>query len=992
MTRRGFITQGRGVVYNERVKMSIRRITIFAPLTALFLLFSAGAAHAQTVGAWDARAVTPTVMPNDVGGALAYPGSGDFIYATKGNGSTAFWQYSISGNSWSTLAVIPETILGGADLIAPGNGYVYLGCFCVTYFHRYDISAGTWDAVLPAQPASLGSSSSDPAMAYDGSNLIYVLSGVGDNNLYSYSISGNVWDVTLLDTPDGGSGDFSTIVYPGSGDFLYLLRGFDKRFERYSISGNSYETMTSPAAISAYPNLTSANGVIYELRGPTAVGVGTTDFYTYSIGGNSWTALTSITDAVDVGTDIEGVGNSTDGFRLFATRGGGFDNFYRYTISAAASTGGSAGSAFLLAPRDAGLSLARTTPPASPTNVTVTPTACNGTCGATISFSYTPLAVHQGRPLTFAFVNENGETLGSVYEPLAGIKSYTLELKNLAANSPLNGRLCARFGSGSGCANAQSWTLFGIDPGKVKLSAEIDGDRYRARVALPPYTNEGVEQSSVRLEVTENDGKVFGATLKRSGESFVSLPTGNYTFMLTPINARGAAGAPVKLPLTLKSFGEALTLDVGARVAEGQLASGFIASSNRLGNNGFELLVERKGEALQFTANDSAPIEMRLNLTATLVPLHTTKVNGIPASEKEQFAFVFSCTPGGSCKPVSSLAQKGNVATRAADIREGLVTAKTLDAVVAARMQGSVAYATVSVIGKELSGLEGTLEFSAGRLRGGKGEVVVTVGDALGNKIAKSAQINIAGIPARITLFDIAALPEPEEEGDVVARAIVEYRDFAERALLLNLSFVEEAVITAEPIPTVPRLVQVLVTRDDGTGVQFALFCEESCGIAAVAAPTGAPLAVAQEENPDGTARAIAGGVTLTYDAQNALPMLIGAADGGFARAELRARYASFGFGNMVGELRANETLARAAFAGTGGYLNLFPEVIERVIFDLAPLIINYSAPQNLAPVIESVLGARVVSQSRPAILKEASEVGAPVSPLLNTIRNLLAP
>lgn len=972
------------------MKISAFHIGCAVPVAAAALVFSAVSAHAQTVGAWDARAATPAVI-SDVGGALAYPGSGDFIYATRQNGSNAFWRYSISENSWTTLAVIPETPVGGVDLEAPGNGKVYLTCYCATNsLYEYDIATNAWTA--KANPSvSLGGSADDPAMASTGGDLIYVLRSGGNHDFLSYSISGNSWTETLASTPDIVNGSFGALVYPGSGTKLYALRASDGRFEEYDITGDTWTTKTSPFGASSYSTLTAANGVIYALRDG-----GTTDFLSYSISGNSWTSLAAISDAAGTGNDIIGVGNSTDGFRLFATRGGGFDNFYRYTISAAA--GGSAGSAFLLARQDAGLVLARATAPAAPTNVSVAPAQCGDNCRASIAFSYAPLAVHAGRPLTFAFIDEHGQTLGSIYEPFAGVTTYTLELKNLPLNSPINGRLCAQFGPSAGCANVQSWTLLNIDDKRVKLSAEVDGDRYRVRVQTPPYPNEGVEQSSVRLEIMKNGGNVFGAILQRSGDFFVSLPPGTYTFILTPINARGAAGIPVKLPLTLQSFGEALTLDADARVAENRFVVGFTAISNRLGNNGFEFLLERNGDALQFTANDGAPVEVRLNLTATLVPLHTTKVNGAPVSEKERFTFVFSCLGSGvsvtdACKPVSVLAQKGNIVSRAADIREELAMAKTLDAVVTASMRGNLMHATVSVIGKELSGLEGVLEFPVDRLRGGEGTAVFTVADALGNRIAKVAPVSIAGAPARIAFFDVAASAEPEEKGDIIARAVVDYRNFAERALFLNLSFAEEAMLTGEPLPTVPRLVQALVTRDDGTGAQFALFCEENCGITAIAAPTGAPLEVVAEENPDGTVRAIAGGVMVTYDAANALPMLIGADGAGFARAELRARYASFGFGNIIGEFRANEALARAVFTGTGGFLNLFPEVIERVIFDLAPLIVNYIAPQNLAPIIESVEGARVVSQSRPVrILKEASEVGAPVSPLLNTIRNLFAP
>jgi|GEM_PF-5370113 len=1051
------------------------------PFAALFLLFFGGVAHALTAGAWDTGpAVTPAALLNTIGSALAWDSTTNTIFATKGSGSKTFWRYNVSGNTWSALTDITETILGGADLVAPGNGYVYLSCYCATkYLYRYDIAATTWSA-MTNPPGTLGSSASDSSIEFDGGNLIYALSGGGDAKFYSYSISGNSWS-TLTNTPDATS-DFGTITYPGSGDFIYLLRGSDKRFERYSISGDSYLTMTSPPATSAYPNLTSANGVVYELRGPTAIGTGKTDFYSYSVSGNSWTTLAVTPADIDVGNDIVGIGSASAGFSLYATQGGSSDVFYRYTISLAASTGGSAGSFLLRAQQDAGYSLARATSPAVPANVVVTPTPCNGTCGASIAFSYSPLPAHQGRPVTFAFIDEFGKTLASAYEPFAGTKNYVLDLKNLAPNSPITGRLCAQFSPREGCVVVQSWTLFALDEKSVKVKADVEGDGYRVRVIVPPFTNEGVEASGVRVNVeraaemalnsaraermpaaetllaqitgvfsptqagashttvvapaeaitvlpllraapkTINDGvlvpskiapapvaeKLPGTFLAKSGEWQAVLPPGEYRIVLTPVNGKGISGPALTLPLSLAPLRDPITLSARMEIAEGQLHTLLDVALNRRGNTGVDFLTTRAGSAFMLRANE-VPAETHLTLTASVVPSAALLKNSRSGDAvDERFEFVFACASGAkTCAVKSALAQKGGVVSRGAVGKnsDGFVTVKTDDAIATVRMTEGVTQVSVTATG-ELKRLTSEESAALNAFRGGAATLSFSAVDALGNTASiRDVPVNIPGSESAITAFTVATAGDA---GDIEAHGVIDYANFAERGLLINLSFTEEGLGAAGSLQSTPQLVQLLMTRDDGTGIQFALSCEASpqageaspqagdktCSVAAIAAPQGTPLAVAQKEHTDGTVSASAGGVTLTYDAQNAMPVLIGvrpdvtvgASVAGFSRAEVRARYASFGLGNFVGELKANEATAKAAFFGAGRYLNLFPEVVEKVIMNLAPIIINYTAPQTSAPVVESIAGGRVVSQSSPVQLLN---VGAPVSPLLNALRKI---
>jgi hypothetical protein len=188
---------------------------------------------------WTTMAATPATI--SLGGALVYPGSGDFLYGYRGNNSTTFYRYSISGNTWTTMAntpatiyYVPGTIYYGAALVYPGSGdflYGYRGNNDTT-FYRYSISGNTW-TLMANTPAAIFYGG---ALVSPGSgDFLYGYRGSNSTTFLRYSISGNTW-TTMANTP-GGIHQGAALVYPGSGDFLYGYRGNNSTtFYRYHLS------------------------------------------------------------------------------------------------------------------------------------------------------------------------------------------------------------------------------------------------------------------------------------------------------------------------------------------------------------------------------------------------------------------------------------------------------------------------------------------------------------------------------------------------------------------------------------------------------------------------------------------------------------------------------------------------------------------------------------------------------------------------------------
>jgi hypothetical protein len=233
------------------------------------------------------------------GTALAWDFS-DYIYAlygaATGDSRKWFYRYSISNNSWETLANTPADQGEGDAITWVGRPYNYVfatigGEQRPTYFMRYDPSTNSWSDA-PADP--LGGMGDGASLVWTGSFYLYALRGEfleGSPlcDFWRYSLSGNTWTAIAdipADSHDGGAGgvgDGGSLLYIGfwlsnQTDYIYALSGNqaypepipDKRFYQYTISNDSWTRLANlPFGIGYYVGnrLGYADGHIYAWQG-----------------------------------------------------------------------------------------------------------------------------------------------------------------------------------------------------------------------------------------------------------------------------------------------------------------------------------------------------------------------------------------------------------------------------------------------------------------------------------------------------------------------------------------------------------------------------------------------------------------------------------------------------------------------------------------------------------------------------------------------------
>ena len=190
---------------------------------------------------WSQLADTP--LTNYYGATLTYPGTGDFIYGTRGARTRTYWRYSISGNTWSDVAVadLPDNAEAGygARLATDGTDIYYTSGHSTAEMYKYTIATDAWSKLtnLPFAP-------------YWGTdisfynNKIYAQAGYFKNDFWEYSIATNMWrylppmqnyGYTELGPWNGGS-----LEQDGSGHF-YSIYGMNVyRMQTFTPSNNNY--------------------------------------------------------------------------------------------------------------------------------------------------------------------------------------------------------------------------------------------------------------------------------------------------------------------------------------------------------------------------------------------------------------------------------------------------------------------------------------------------------------------------------------------------------------------------------------------------------------------------------------------------------------------------------------------------------------------------------------------------------------------------------
>jgi len=276
-------------------------------------------ASAVPSGTWTPMASIPGGSVRE-GADLVYTG-GDYIYALRGNNSRDFGRYSISGNSWSALAPIPNDVGEGGALVYTAGDFIYaLEGDRNRRFWRYSISGNSWRQMRNTP----GRVRDGADLAFGGGDAIYALQGNNRDNYWWYSIGANRW-YSLQDAPDRVR-DGGALAHTG-GNFIYALRGRNSTdFWRYQISGDSWSIMAStPGRVNSGGDLAYPGGdFVYAIRGGN-----NPDFWRFTGSINSWSELTPAPAEIGAGGAMVFI-NSTTGYVL---RGRNSSDFWRVDIT-----------------------------------------------------------------------------------------------------------------------------------------------------------------------------------------------------------------------------------------------------------------------------------------------------------------------------------------------------------------------------------------------------------------------------------------------------------------------------------------------------------------------------------------------------------------------------------------------------------------------------------------------------------------------------------
>jgi len=278
---------------------------------------------------WTALATIPTTN---------FLGSRSFIDITTGKiylrAGASLLVYTISSNTWTWLADAVNSLQSNPTdvlLHVDGEDYIYESN---DQMYKYQISTNVWTLLTP--PTDGWIKAYGNGIRGPGENYIYRPT-IG--NLARYSISGNSWS-NMSPVSLGKSG---RMIRNGTDDTIYMLLGGDTQsLKKYSIASNTWTPLTNVPEIFPAPGGNDMYGSIMFRDGSAdeiyaSPGNSSTGFYRYSITGNSWTTLTSLPTGLGAGSQIEVVSDS-NGTRLYILQGDtspGFGGkaFYRFNAT-----------------------------------------------------------------------------------------------------------------------------------------------------------------------------------------------------------------------------------------------------------------------------------------------------------------------------------------------------------------------------------------------------------------------------------------------------------------------------------------------------------------------------------------------------------------------------------------------------------------------------------------------------------------------------------
>jgi N-acetylneuraminic acid mutarotase len=326
------------------------------------------------IGGWERMAEFPTgprgKRAKD-GCCLAY--AEGYIYALKGNNRCEFYQYDIAANAWTAKESIPpigasgkkKMVKKGASLAqADGKLYATKGNNTVEFW-EYSPSDKSYPwlqkADVPTGAKNVKEGTGAVAFTLGETTYVYLLKGSGTQEFYRYNTLSNAWQ-PMATAPAGLSGkpfkNGSCLAFDGT--TIWALKGSYNEFFAYDIAFNTWTTKTSlpligssgrkkkvkdgagiaclsgnwglshgfrPTKSGTVPEFQRSAGCLYVLKGGN-----TQEFWTYDLAADAWTQAEDI--PLGDGKRVKGGGAlaySPDGDALYATKGNNTLEFWRYT-------------------------------------------------------------------------------------------------------------------------------------------------------------------------------------------------------------------------------------------------------------------------------------------------------------------------------------------------------------------------------------------------------------------------------------------------------------------------------------------------------------------------------------------------------------------------------------------------------------------------------------------------------------------------------------
>ncbi|MDD5431543.1 MAG: DUF2341 domain-containing protein [Candidatus Omnitrophica bacterium] len=201
-----------------------------------------------------------------------------YIYVAQGVSSTGFYRYSIADNTWESKRSSPVSWSYGASLVWKDDSIYALPSGNTTVL-KYNLINDSWQTLFSTTPDTIGWGAS---MVYPGSgNYIWVMRGANSPTIYKFDTTKDnlagpaAWGEFAL-APAVFYNNNSKLIYPGFGNYFYVLQGTNYNQDysssvvlRYDFVNNTWSEFSNlPVGIKAPGTLACPGGkYFYALRG-----------------------------------------------------------------------------------------------------------------------------------------------------------------------------------------------------------------------------------------------------------------------------------------------------------------------------------------------------------------------------------------------------------------------------------------------------------------------------------------------------------------------------------------------------------------------------------------------------------------------------------------------------------------------------------------------------------------------------------------------------